>query len=420
MYGPLASRFPFLIWRRASEKAYRPPTAASGSSARSASASSMVRLLRRLSSSLCGPPGPKRSSYLRISMRLAPKVWRLPMMLLLKPVTMATIAITVVTPTTIPRTVRVERSLCSRMELAEKRTLPAKPRMNGTQALSRASSLIPQRLHRGELGRGGRGRQAGREARDRRRREADQDEAQLHLRGEDLVHGQGHQRSRHHAARAAERRQQRRLHQELPLDVALPRPQRHAQPDLRSALHHRDEHDVGDHDAADHQGQARDEHHDREGGRGDRTPQRLDGFRADHAEWIFGGERRPSQGSQQGPDFPLRLREALHAADRTHHDRDPVVRGHYLLEEREGHEHHVVAVLPQHVAELGLEPDDAERIAADVHRAADGVEAREELVLDVVADDGYRRPLLVFQGGEEAARLEGHLDHGPDLGRVAD
>ncbi len=57
------------------------------------------------------------------------------MMLLLKPVTMATIAITVVTPTTIPSTVRVERSLCSTRELAAKRTLPAKPRTNGTQAL---------------------------------------------------------------------------------------------------------------------------------------------------------------------------------------------------------------------------------------------------------------------------------------------
>ena len=60
------------------------------------------------------------------------------MMLLLKPVTMATIAITVVTPTTMPRTVSVERSLCSTMELAAKRTLPVKPRTNAAQRIGSA------------------------------------------------------------------------------------------------------------------------------------------------------------------------------------------------------------------------------------------------------------------------------------------
>src|SRR5262249_36104397 len=158
-----------------------------------------VRFFRCLSSSFWGPPGPKRSWYFRTSRRLAPKVWRLPMMLLLKPVTMATIAITVVTPTTMPSTVSVDRSLCSRMDPAAKRTLPAKPRTNGAQPRSvpreARGSLIAQRLHRRESRRGRRRRQAGQHPRDGRGEDPDQDEPGLHRGGKDLAHGQRDQRA---------------------------------------------------------------------------------------------------------------------------------------------------------------------------------------------------------------------------------
>src|SRR5262245_60925022 len=172
---------------------------------RRASASPWVRFFRRFSSSPCGPPGPKRSSYFLNSMRFAPKVCRLPMMLLLKPVMMATIAITVVTPTTMPRTVSVERSLCSRMDPAAKRTLPAKLRTKTARPLRTRVSLIAQGLHGGEARRGRRGGQAGQEAGDRGRDHPDHDEGRLDRGREDLAHGQRDQGARDHSSRPAHR-----------------------------------------------------------------------------------------------------------------------------------------------------------------------------------------------------------------------
>ena len=52
---------------------------------------------------------------------------------------------------------------------------------------------------------------------------------------------------------AADRRQQRRLGQELEADVAAGRAERAAQADLAAALEHRDHHDVRDPDRADQQ-----------------------------------------------------------------------------------------------------------------------------------------------------------------------
>jgi hypothetical protein len=49
-------------------------------------------------------------------------------MLLLKPVTIETIAITVATPTTIPRTVSEARSLCARTASSAKRVFSPNPR----------------------------------------------------------------------------------------------------------------------------------------------------------------------------------------------------------------------------------------------------------------------------------------------------
>src|ERR1700687_6441796 len=49
-------------------------------------------------------------------------------MLLLKPATIDTIAMTVATPTTIPRMVSPARSLCARTARSAKRTFSAKPR----------------------------------------------------------------------------------------------------------------------------------------------------------------------------------------------------------------------------------------------------------------------------------------------------
>ena len=53
------------------------------------------------------------------------------------------------------------------------------------------------------------------------------------------------------ADHAARRGEERRLQQELAPDVALARAERQAHADLAGALHHRDQHDVHDHDPAD-------------------------------------------------------------------------------------------------------------------------------------------------------------------------
>jgi len=78
-------------------------------------------------------------------MRLAPNAWKLPITLLLKPVTIATIAITVATPTTIPRIVKLDRSLCSRMALKPNRTFSAKPRRRLEKKLTALSSQLSAR-----------------------------------------------------------------------------------------------------------------------------------------------------------------------------------------------------------------------------------------------------------------------------------
>src|SRR5437016_4775801 len=82
------------------------------------------------------------------------------MTLLLKPVTIATIAITVATPTTIPRIVSPDRSLCSRIALTPKSTFSAKPLRNVSINRFITSSLEPEGLDRRHAGGGCRGREA--------------------------------------------------------------------------------------------------------------------------------------------------------------------------------------------------------------------------------------------------------------------
>src|SRR5262249_14087008 len=156
---------------------------------------------------------------------------------------------TVVTPTTIPRTVRLERSLCSRRALKAKRTLPPKPRTKTLPSDRREDlSLMAQRLHRGQPGRRGRGSQTRQQSRNRGRAEADDDEGGLHLRREVLANRQGYQGSAQHSSGASQRGQKRRFQQELAANVAPPRAQGLAQADLLRPLDHRNKHDVGDHD----------------------------------------------------------------------------------------------------------------------------------------------------------------------------
>src|SRR5262249_55890298 len=125
------------------------------------------------------------------------------------PVMMATIAITVVTPTTMPRIVSAERSLYSMIAPMAKRTLLARPRCSVVQRiLRRPSLLMAQSLHGRQLGRGGRGRQSGQKPGRRARRQSEGDERGLELGREDLADGQRHQRPAQDPSDAAQRGEQ--------------------------------------------------------------------------------------------------------------------------------------------------------------------------------------------------------------------
>src|SRR5438552_17704836 len=175
------------------------------------------------------------------------------MTLLLKPVTIATIAITVATPTTMPRVVSPERRLCSLMALTPKRTFSAKPLRKTSASLFIAVSLEPQGLDRSHA-RGGRGRGQAREH-SRRHGHADAQDCETRLDPgrKDLVDQKGDRRAEQHSRDSSRAREQRSLEQELAANVPPPGAQGAAHAYLPGALDHRDEHDVCDHDRSDHQ-----------------------------------------------------------------------------------------------------------------------------------------------------------------------
>src|SRR5262245_46707131 len=146
---------------------------------------------------------------------------------LLKPVTIETIAMTVATPTTMPSTVSVARSLCARPASMAKRMFSAKPRRKWEIRL-----LIAQRLHGRQLARLIRGDPAGHDARHRRDGHAEEDEREFDLRREELFHRQRDENADDDADDSPDRRKQRGLEEKLPADVAPPRPERPPNADL--------------------------------------------------------------------------------------------------------------------------------------------------------------------------------------------
>jgi hypothetical protein len=153
--GVVVSASRYLTWTSVFHRYRSGDTARiSGIEAFNAKASSSVRSLRRRCASHSSPrPGPNRGSNFWNCTRVAPKLWKLRTMLLLKPVTMETIAITVATPTTMPSTVRIARSLCARTARKAKRKFSPRPRRRWEKtediAISRAlSRQLPDRRRR--------------------------------------------------------------------------------------------------------------------------------------------------------------------------------------------------------------------------------------------------------------------------------
>src|SRR5262245_25579076 len=285
----------------------------------------MVRFFLRRSSSLRGPPGPNRSSYFWISTRLAPNAWRLPMTFVLNPVMMPTIAITVVTPTTMPRIVSDDLSLYSMIAPTAKRTLLASPRFSVDQRiLMRPSLLMTQSLHWRQLGRGGCRGEPSQQPGECSRQQPKGDETGLELSREYLADGHRDECSAQDSTDTPQHGEQRRLQKELPPDIASSRSKGHPDADFLCALNDRHEHDIGDHDRAHDEGDARDQDHDSERRGRNRTPERLDGLRSDHSERVVATERHLAQRAQERAHLPFHRVQALHALCWTHKDRDPL------------------------------------------------------------------------------------------------
>ena len=187
-------------------------------------------------------------------------------MLLLKPVTIETIAMTVATPTTMPRIVRLARSLCARTASSAKRTFSPKPRRrvaenaHESRAISYSSTL-----------QSGRGATPSRPGTARRRSRPTSRRARPTRTAQSGVSAGSASKARltsagtatpdHDADRPAQERQRRRLGQELQDDVAPERADGLAHPDLARPLRHRHEHDVHHADAADQERDEGDEDH---------------------------------------------------------------------------------------------------------------------------------------------------------------
>src|SRR2546430_4790380 len=192
------------------------------------------------------------------------------------PWTIEAIAITVATPITTPRIVSAERRLLARI-CSKAMSQPSETACSLTRPLgnlrspmaasatddgaidsafrtprSALVSLVPQRDHRIELRGAHRRVHAEYGADARAEPEGDGHRPEGHAGGERRHHA--HEAGQRHAGReperAAQQRECHRLGEELPEDVAVPRAERLADPDLPGALVHAHQHDVHDHDPA--------------------------------------------------------------------------------------------------------------------------------------------------------------------------
>ena len=143
--------------------------------------------------------------------------------------------------------------------------------------------------------------------------------------------------------------------------------------------------------APDDERDPRDQDHQQESARGDVLPELLEHLRRHEPERIVLVELRLAQRPQDRADLVGRGGDARDAGRGLDENADVRRRRDVLLEERQRHVDDVVLALSDHVALLGERPDDLHGIAVDLHDAADRVLVREELVLDVPADDADRR-----------------------------
>ena len=125
------------------------------------------------------------------------------------------------------------------------------------------------------------------------------------------------------------------------------------------------------------------------------------------------------EGPEDGPRLVHRGRDPLDAPLRLDVDRDVPPGAPGLRERLAGDVDDVVLALAEDGALLDEEPDDAERDPVDRDRPADRVEAREELVAHLRADDRDEGAALVLGLGEEAPEVDVEVRELGDVRRHA-
>src|ERR1700682_3489368 len=287
-------------------------------------------------------------------------------MLLLKPVTIDTIAMTVATPTTIPRMVSPARSLWARTARNAKRTFSPKPRRKAPAGAA-TRLLVPKGFDRIEA----RGLHGGIEAEEDPDRERDEKSDDHRPRGrlrrqsiECPLDEGGDRDSEDHPDRTAQDRQRRGLRQKLEDDVAPESSDGLPDPDLARSLGDGDWHDVHDADTADQQGDERDEDHCESDSARDPLETLDHLVRSEDREIVRLVEGHVPARAKHGPPL-LRNDRNLVGTVRDRRDVNGVAaarldEGKLVIEGGERNEHEVVVRPPEHLGlDLADAPDDA-------------------------------------------------------------
>src|SRR5512146_1319547 len=331
---------------------------------------------------------------------LGPDCSSMSAMPLLNPEITAPMTITTITPMATPRMVRAARTLWARSEVSA---------MLAPSSRGVMESLLAQRHDRVEPGRAAGRIHAGRDADAAAQHDAEQDGDRRHRgrqRGRD-VEEHREEYARGDPQTGPDHRDRHRFGEELPQDVAAPRAQRLADPDLTCALGDRHQHDVHDDDAAHDQGDPHEPRPDGVEDAAELVPERQHPLRRLHDEIVVLARAQVAAGAHHR----LRLVHRLaHFVGRVRLDDESVHhpgRGHFPLNRRQGGGHDELVERDAEQVALPLHhADHPVGDAVDADGAVDRIGAREQLLGQIVTQDHYRGARLRLLGAERPALLD--------------
>ena len=202
--------------------------------------------------------------------------------------------------------------------------------------------------------------------------------------GENLLMIDRQAEAEERADHPAERRERHRLGQDLPDDVAAPRAERLAQPDLARPLAHHHQHDVHDDDAADDQRQPDDADEDGEDALGRRVVDAEQRVGREHPEVVGILRPQPALDAQRHGRVVHRRLDHLRRLGLDHQLQARTCAFPNIFWKLPiGMIAKLSCELPEHRALLLVHADDAEMAAVDRDRLVDRVDRAEELVGDV-------------------------------------